>query len=365
MHAKRCDVHLRSFTTGMVHPRATCSRITPTFFDEQFESYVLIGVCGPHVGIFFGDIWASHTMTAFAIWDWRNGNQTMVIITHFVECQTHFSLGQFIELPEFTSFTFISDELVLVSFVDDDDDEQVSLRILAVPPGNYVSSAGDVEYLCEFRYPRLRASCNVNDVFITPALLTASAVPDIPAAPFAHSSTDVLFTVTFKYAIDSDVETVVLLVPRSTILNQVSSIAGSSQKYLEWESWGPAGSRMLKLNPSDIWACHSHGMKFIYSPDGGTFARLFDFNPYASRKDVNTASCPHLPWKAMSMATKIRRRRGPFDTDVVTSLPGREASIPLTPNNNGWESTMITEDHIVMVQVGTSTIHAISPLLTP
>ena len=115
---------------------------------------------------------------------------------------------------------------------------------------------------------------------------------------------------------------------------------------------------MLKLDPSDIWACHSYGMKFVCSPDGGTFARMFDFNPYATRKD---ASCPQLPWKPMPMETKIRRRRSPFDTDVVTSLPGREASIPLpTSNNLGWESTMITEDHIVMVQVGKSTIIAIS-----
>ena len=243
-----------------------------------------------------------------------------------------------------------------MSFVDDD--EQVSLRILAVSPGNFVSSARDAEYLCELRYPRIRASCNVHDVSIASAPSTTSVLPGIPTAPFTHSSTDVLFTVTFKYTIDSRVGTVVLLVLRSTILNQVSSIAASSQKYLDWESWGPAGSRMLKLDPSDIWACHSYGMKFVCSPDGGTFARMFDFNPYATRKD---ASCPQLPWKPMPMETKIRRRRSPFDTDVVTSLPGREASIPLpTSNNLGWESTMITEDHIVMVQVGKSTIIAIS-----
>ena len=66
----------------------------------------------------------------------------------------------------------------------------------------------------------------------------------------------------------------------------------------------------------------------------------------------------------MPMKTKIRRRRSPFDTNVTTSLPGREASIPLPPNDHGWESAMITEDHIVMISVSKFTIRAISPLMS-
>ena len=89
MHARRCHVHLRSFTTGVVHPKATCPQITPTSFGEIY----LIGVCGPYMGLFFGDILAWRSMTAFVMWDWRNGNQIMVIITHFMECQTHVSPG--------------------------------------------------------------------------------------------------------------------------------------------------------------------------------------------------------------------------------------------------------------------------------
>ena len=243
-----------------------------------------------------------------------------------------------------------------------DDYGQVSLRILAVLRGNPVSFAWDVEYLCELRYPRLRTF--VDDTFITSAPLTTSAAPIIPVAPFAHSSTDVLFTVILKYTVDSGAGAVILLVPRSTILNHISSVAASSQKYLEWESWGPKGSRMLKMDLSDVWACHSYGMKFVYSPDGGTFTRAFDLNPYSARKDVNSARCPHLSWKALPIETKIGRRRNPFDIDVVTSFPGREASIQLIPNNHGWESTMITEDHIVMVQVGKSAILAMSTLMT-
>jgi len=142
------------------------------------------------------------------------------------------------------------------------------------------------------------------------------------------------------------------LVPRSTILNQLLSVAASPHKYLEWESWGPEGSRMLKLGRSEGWSCHSYGMKVVYCRLNETSARVFDFNPYTTRKDVNTARCPHLPWKYMPMETKIGRRRNLFDTDVVTCLPGREASIPLPPNTHGWENIMITEDHIAMVQVG-------------
>lgn len=290
----RCDVHLRSFTTGMLHPRTACPLITPTFFDKQFESYFSIDVCGAYLGIFFGNL---DTKATFAMWDWRSGNQTM-----------------FIEDPKFTSFTFKSDELVLVTFVDDDD--------------------GDVVYLCELRYPRLRGDVGV--VRIIPASLPTSAGSGILAQiPFAHSSTDVLFTIVLHPVGLVVHQVVVLFVPRSTILNQLSSVAANPQKYLEWESWGPEGSRMLKLDRSESWSCHSYGMKAVYSPLNGTSARIFDFNPYRTRKNLNTPHSPHLPWKPLPMETKIGRRRNLFDINVVTSLQGREASIPLPPNIHG------------------------------
>ena len=100
-----------------------------------------------------------------------------------------------------------------------DDYGQVSLRILAVPRGNPVSFAWDVEYLCELRYPRLRTF--VDDIFITSAPLTTSAVPIILVAPFAHSSTDVLFTVILKCTVDSGAGAVVLLAPRSTTVDSL------------------------------------------------------------------------------------------------------------------------------------------------
>lgn len=225
-----------------------------------------------------------------------------------------------------------------------DDDEQVSLRVLAV---------GDTgsEYLCELRYPRLRTI--VYEMSISSEPSPTSAISNIPAAPFTHSSTDVLFTVTVTYSdSSSENEAITLLVPRSTILSQVSRVSASPQKYLEWESWGPTGSRMLKIKPSDVWVCYSYGMKFVHSsPAGSVFAHVYDFNPYATRTDVSSANCPHLPWKAMPMETKIRRGHNPFDIDVITSLPGRNATFHLMPSDHGWEATMITEDHIVLVQV--------------
>jgi len=251
-----------------------------------------------------------------------------------------------------------------VAFIDND--KQVSLRVFEVPPGNSVSSARDVEYLCKLRYPRLRSS--LHDVLISSAPLTTSAVPSIPSVPFAHSPTaDVLITVIFEYEVDSRTDTVVHLVPRSTILNQVSSISTSSRKFRNWKSWGPEGSRMLKLTSSNVWTCLSYGMKFIYCAVGGKYARVFDFNPYATTKDANSsASCALLPWEPLPMETKIRSRRKPFKIDMVTSLPGREA-YALLPRMSvlGWEGAMITEDHIVLILVSGSTIRVIFPLMTP
>jgi len=254
----------------------------------------------------------------------------------------------------------MSDEVFLAAFLDSD--EQVSLKVLSVTLGNPVFSAKDVQPLCELRYPRLRAIAEGIDILIISEPTPASTVSNLSAAPFTCSSTDILFTVTLRYAIGMDVESaVVLLVPRSTILHQVSCVSSSPQKYVGWESWGETGSRMLDIQPSDVWVCHSYGMKFVHSRDGEAFACLYDLNPYATRKVVNTANSPDLPWKPMEKETKISGRRNPFSTDVFTSLPGREASLDLIPNEHGWEATMITGDHVVMVQVSGSTTNTLSP----
>ena len=265
-------------------------------------------------------------------------------------------MGQRISAPEFHSFAFITDELLLVAFVDRD---QVSLRVLAATSEGSVLAAEDIQYLCDLRFPILQA--NVEDVLITSDPSPTRTNSYIPVAPFTCSATDVLFTITLKYSMEDptgmDLEwAVVLLVPRSTILDRVSSSFGSS---LEWESWGPQGSRMLDIKPSDVWVCHSYGMKFIHNPVGEAIAIVYDFNPYATRKDVDTPN-RHLPWKVMERETRISCERSPFKTDVVTSLPGREVSLELTPNDHGLEAVMITEDHIVIVQVSESTAHNIS-----
>ena len=255
--------------------------------------------------------------------------------------------------PEFHSFAFISDDLFLVAFVDGG---QLSFRVLPVTLGNSMSSAEDAQYLCEMRFPILRGT--VEEVSIISEPSSTSTVPNIPAAPFT-AFTDVLFTVTLRYSVGMDFESaVVFLIPRSTILYHVSCVSISSQKHLEWESWGPKGSRVLDIEPSNFWVYHSYGMKFIHTRLGEAVASMYNFNPYARRKDMNTADS-HLPWKAMEKETKISGERNPFDIDVVTSLPGREASLELMADEHGWEATMITEDHVVMVQVSKSIIDVI------
>ncbi|KAL4078625.1 hypothetical protein V8B97DRAFT_1932475 [Scleroderma yunnanense] len=77
---------------------------------------------------------------------------------------------------------------------------------------------------------------------------------------------------------------------------------------------------------------------------------IYDSNPYATRKNVSTASCPHIPWKAMAKETMIRGSDNPFDTDVVTSYPGLEVFVRLIPNDHDWDAVMFTEDQIVMMQ---------------
>lgn len=85
------DVHLRSWTTGLAHPKAMRPMIIAEFFDQQFLAHFLIRVCGPHVGILFDGPWLHQTTAALAIWDWRTGSQKMVFSTPLKDRQIDFN----------------------------------------------------------------------------------------------------------------------------------------------------------------------------------------------------------------------------------------------------------------------------------
>ena len=104
MHAITCRVHFRSYTTGMVHPKAACPRITPGFFSQRFRACFLIRVCGPYVGVLFDDMLFPQATTVLAVWDWRTGSQIMVFNMYLVKCQTDFGCGPAYSVPRVSLF---------------------------------------------------------------------------------------------------------------------------------------------------------------------------------------------------------------------------------------------------------------------
>ncbi|KAH7886883.1 hypothetical protein F5I97DRAFT_1870997 [Phlebopus sp. FC_14] len=361
--------YLRTLSMGQDHPQANGPLIQYPLSAEQWNTTFIMQVCGPHFGVIFESSILgrnTHTINAFAVWNWRTGKQEMV-----VRC------------PEIRSFSFISEDLILAAmFVSE---REPTLDIISVASCRLAhSDAHDSEnpmtplefssipYVCRLRYPPLRTSVSAKDVLIrsepTPS---ATAPPDL-AAPFSSTgSVDHLYAVTLRANLDDDkTECTVLLTLRSVLLEQVAAVTRSKDaspdanretqpQPIPWALWGPRNTRILLREPSEVWVCYTYGTRFIQRLPfkDGCVARVYDLNKYAARRRgwVKTAEDPHHLWTPLAKRGKLVGLCYMFDEEVATSLPGRVATIDLPGacaaegQERGWEAAMIAEDNIVVV----------------
>jgi hypothetical protein len=259
-----------------------------------------------------------------------------------------------IQDTELRSFSFVTEDLVLVSVVGSEDTPP-RLDVISIDNcSRDMVPYQDVNYICGLEYPKMKAE--VLDVLIRSEPTPGWAPP--LQTPFFFTRSDRIFTITMRVSPETNTneECTVLVVPLSTIMAQVELSHEGPKRRVPWKQWGPYGSHMLFRNPSDTWVCYVYGTRFIQLLpwDKEKRARVYDFNKYAARRDVQDRQTtePKLPWKRLGRSDPLNSQCFAFDEEVNTHLPGRVAVVNVMPNDHqDWEAAMIGEDNIIMVSV--------------
>lgn len=268
------------------------------------------------------------------------------------------SCSKFIRDTDLQSFSFVTEDLLLVGVVAAESDEMPRLDILSIDSfREEMEEYKDVNYICGLEYPKMKA--DVLDMLIRSDPTPGWSPPQTVQTPFFSARSDRIFTITIRVspAGNSNEECTVLIVALSTIMAQVALSRNTQKRIVPWEQWGPNGSYMLLRSPSESWVCYVYGMKFIQLLPWkkGNTARVYDFNKYAARRDVRNEQTTEakLLWTRLGMPQPLNSRCSAFVEEVITYLPGRVATVEVMPSDSpyDWEAAMIGEDNIVLVSV--------------
>ncbi|KAG1869662.1 hypothetical protein C8R48DRAFT_699324 [Suillus tomentosus] len=338
---RTCNVHLRTLMTGEHHPMATMSFVTHLLSDMHEELNFLIQVCGSRIAILCQEH-GDDSNSQLVVWDWKSGQRKL-----------------FIRDTDLQSFSFVTEDLLLVGVVAAESDEMPRLDILSIDSfREEMEEYKDVSYICGLEYPKMKA--DVLDMLIRSDPTPGWSPHQTVQTPFFSARSDRIFTITMRVspAGNSNEECTVLIVALSTIMAQVELSRNTQKRIVPWEQWGPNGSYMLLRSPSDSWVCYVYGMKFIQLLPWkkGNTARVYDFNKYAARRDVRNEQTtePKLLWTRLGMPQPLNSRCSAFVEEVITYLPGRVATVEVMSSGSpyDWEAAMIGEDNIVLVSSG-------------
>lgn len=199
-----------------------------------------------------------------------------------------------------------------------------------------------------FLLPPLSTSGEVDDPEIairtdySPTYASAAQHP----RPFTTAPADRLLVVTIK-AFHTDLS-FALFVRTSTLLGLV-------QEALPWGAWGPAHTRLLPVDLSDVWFCYVHGMRAVVpSPDAAGTMELLDFNQRALKRSLHHRDPAMRVQRYLVGATRADEDEEMFETAVDSTLPCRIQSFEIPVGLVGQEF-MLAEDGLVLMQVGVCT----------
>lgn len=336
---RTCNVHLRTLMTGEHHPMAAVPFVTHLLSNMHEELIFLIQICGSRIAVLCQEH-GDDSNPRLVVWNWKSGQQKL-----------------FIQDTDLRSFSFVTEDLLLVGVIAVDRDETPPrLDILSIDSFNEeIEEYKDVNYICGLEYPKMKA--DILGMLIRSEPTPGWSPSQTIETPFFFARSDRIFTITMRVSPESNSteECTVLIVPLSTIMTQVELARNTQKRTVPWTQWGPNGSYMLLRSPSETWVCYGYGMKFIQLLPWkkGNSARVYDFNKYAARRDVRNEQTtePKLLWTRLGMPQSLSSRCSAFDEEVNTYLPGRVAIVEVMPSDtpHEWEAAMIGEDNIVLV----------------
>jgi hypothetical protein len=212
-------------------------------------------------------------------------------------------------------------------------------------------------FICAFLLPKGSLDSWVVDMSISSDV--SSCHPHGSTPPFSVSSHNKLFTIAYE-AVSGTGNTLkaLLFLPMSTILDHLAkSRTNNAVKNIPWEEWGPHGTRFITLDHelSDVWICHTYGMKFMMAcnpTSAGQFRSvcLYDFNNLSIRRDCLS---PGNSTTVLTSPSVIEASDGIFAESVHTHLPCRchLKDLPICDDGK-YEAVMMSEDCLLAVAVG-------------
>ena len=270
------------------------------------------------------------------------------------------------------SWAFLSSRFLLLAYGGEGaDDPQFLVIDLESPQPSTSLPLSEVKYLCAFHYPRLR-----NDLTVLDMLIRSDPAPNwrpapTLAVPFSVSRADRLFVVTL-WLIEYDDETNMFsLVPASTFLRAIGSLApGETGRHFAWAEWGPRGSRFIAApstyTSTEVW----YGAMFAtveqeLDPQTGRFCKsvvVRDFNQLAVRKAIagagekessdglgNSSGLEEGGSMRVVADAAVFEPTGVFEEEVTTALPYVERIFVPTEEDGEFNSVLLAEDAMVLV----------------
>ncbi|KAG2072912.1 hypothetical protein BDR04DRAFT_372100 [Suillus decipiens] len=342
----RIRIHLRSVTTGQVHPSVIDGiRIIHHHLDVQCHLVDLsLQISGNFLGVLFA-AQGEGSIPELTVWNWKKGE---LILTR--------------SSSEIATFAFLTSSLMLVGTVKNETNSKVAeprLFVLDVSKPSTIKVTLTSDYVCVFGFPSFDRTVSPVDIVIRSDPSPGWKPNPESHIPFSITRERQLFLITAQVEEKKKHVSYDLFAPANTLLSHVTALPPQTSRcVINWDTWGPTGTRFLKSLPhSQIWTGYVFGSKFILlvtSPRGATgqpsqTIQMWDFNHLAMKRAAALGfEKEHV--RRVNDATVVKDKV--FVKTIRTSLPysiTTRTLPPRSPEEPAFTDVMCGEDTIFLI----------------
>ncbi|KAH9949346.1 hypothetical protein B0H21DRAFT_820150 [Amylocystis lapponica] len=337
-HMASAEIHVRSLSTGAVHPCAATPKLLAAAYrhNDQVES---LSIHDDTVAwmVVFEDNWDESSTVQ--LWNWKTGD--MVLSLH----------GQYPD--EYPRSLYILDAQHLILSYP----HRLLIFHFSID-ATQVLQPGGQDYICCMFLPETTDDGSVdNDTAVLEYSPATSGCR--PGIPFKDATPDPLITVRLRTT-GQEFEKSFIFLLTSTVLSCVRKAADDAAAvHSAWSAWGSTGARMVivPLWPMLVRECSIFGSKaLVVSLDSGTLMRpgplhihLLDFNVLSTRHEAQGfVSDVELTPETSSVAAPWTIERGRFKNVITTSLPCHESKWDLRLAHGYLTGVELFEDGFVV-----------------
>ncbi|TFY70926.1 hypothetical protein EVG20_g2079 [Dentipellis fragilis] len=336
-----CRIHIRSLSTGEVHPLA--ERISG-ILEYPIASADLSFTIQPHrdyIGVIIEPT-ENEVENLFIIWNWKTGVVEMRLAGMDV-----------------ASFSFLDEDHVMVASLSGRLETYSKPSLLVynfkeVPSEE--TDLGDEPYVCAFYMPEMdEETVSAYMLIRSDPAPSWSPSPDLHV-PFHISHLQRLFVVSLVLIVGQRIEAFDFFIPSHSLLPHVKEarIANTSRDVC-WEDWGLHGSHMSQVSPRrPIWVCYVFGMRYttlVFDETLRPKIKILDFHPKRLASGLMTTNSKLSDsWSVVSETETVPGRwiSGPVTTTL--QYLSKTVQIPPEVNLNSPVCMMISEDAVIVME---------------